>query len=80
MFSITFCPCAREKSPVWEAMIFMSAWPWIACLNPSERSRATDEPAVPVSSTMPALPFVCLISHSAARLPCSTKFEPRNAT
>jgi hypothetical protein len=48
--------------------------------KPCARSAATDAPGVPESSTMPALPPVAVASHSAARWPCSTKFDASSVT
>jgi hypothetical protein len=79
-FRITCCPLAREKSPVCDATTFIPGCLAISSRNPCARSRATDEPGVPVSSTTVARPFVVFASQSAARRPWSTKLEPRKVT
>jgi hypothetical protein len=48
--------------------------------KPLRRSLAGDEPVVPCNSMMRALPLTALSSHSAARLPWSTKSEPMKVT
>ena len=48
--------------------------------KPLRRSFAGEEPTVPSSWMILALPLTALISHSAARLPSSTKSEPMKVT
>ena len=79
-FCITRSPWARVKFPVWVAMIFIPGYLAIASRKPAARSRATEAPGVPESSTMLALPPVAVASHSPARRPCSMKLEASSVT
>src|SRR6266545_4464559 len=74
--SITCWPLSRAKSPVCCATISMPGAPALSWLTkPLVRSVVTLLPEEPSRMATFPLPSVALISASAARLPCSTKFE-----
>ena len=72
---MTSLPFERRKSPLCEAMIFISGWAAIPSSKPFLRSIAGALPGVPCSSTIAALPPSFFAIHSAAILPSATKSD-----
>src|SRR5919202_1291136 len=73
--SVTWRPLSRLKSPSWLTTTFMSGHALMASSKPFLRSIAGDEPVVPSSSMIEALPPVALAIAQAARLPSCTKSD-----
>ncbi|CAM5406795.1 hypothetical protein SCALM49S_08128 [Streptomyces californicus] len=78
---MTCWPLSRANSPVcWATISRPGALASIWSTKPLVRSVVTLLPDAPSRMATLPLPPVVLIIASAARLPCSTKSEPRKAT